>query len=191
MTSTQKLVEFMLEKNRLIKAYTGINYILTADTEELRTWPEREAKQFFRYLACDDSKCCPWCARYNCFTCAYGQRNGQCNLDKNDRYSKIRGKIAELSQPGVTAIVDIPGIANLIKKKYERHKMKRNKRITTITGGVRPWWFTATALNLFETTYSLLDEDEIEQLEAMMEPKHGIDMGQVERLARQDRRWLS
>jgi len=69
--------------------------------------------------------------------------------------------------------------------------MKRNKRITTITGGVRPWFFIPAALNLFETTYTLLDEDEIEQLEAMMLPKHGIDMQQVEQLARQDRRWLA
>jgi len=115
MTSTQKLVEFMLEKNNLIKAYTGINYIFTADIKELKTWPEWEAKQFFKNLVCDDSGCCPWCARYNCVTCTYGQRHGQCDNEDN-RYSLIRAKMRQLSQPGGTNIVDISGIANLIKK---------------------------------------------------------------------------
>jgi len=68
--------------------------------------------------------------------------------------------------------------------------MKRNRKITTITGGIRPWYFLGCAINLFDTTYIYLDDAEIEQLEALMVPTHGLDMSKVETLARANRRWL-
>lgn len=68
--------------------------------------------------------------------------------------------------------------------------MRENRKITTITGGTKPWWMLGAAINLFETTYGMLDDDELEQLESMMAPTHGICMKQVEKLAGQSERWI-
>jgi len=69
--------------------------------------------------------------------------------------------------------------------------MPKNKHITKITKGQKPWWFTPTALNLFETTYIVLDDTEWEELKKRMNTKsYNLDMRQVENLAKQNKRWL-
>lgn len=104
------LLNFMAEKAKLVaKFYPGVDFYNAGDAEDLSSWKEAEAREFFlnlkfglrRYPKLNDCDLCPWCALRTCSAfqgkprCGYQDRHGQCD-DTDSAYDKIfqRGSVA-------------------------------------------------------------------------------------------------
>jgi hypothetical protein len=104
------MLEFMKEKNSIIKAWaSGIAILNDDDLAELSTWSEYKSKKFLvNIVAWHDSRICPWCTLSpkrgnNCAKCSYGKRHGECN-DEGSTYMNI---LESLTGYAITSIIAI------------------------------------------------------------------------------------
>lgn len=131
------VLDFMREKNRIIRKLTGLVIATKRDLAEIETeWAESQCEEILAELRFDsDSDCCPWCIprltvpyhRVFCGDCKYAKRNGSC--DKlSSRYKAIRSRL--MNKTDYICIAEIPEIQKLvaytrieyIKSKYPKSK---------------------------------------------------------------------
>lgn len=117
------LIEFMTEKNRIVKQVTGLLIATKPDMDELRSWPECDCKHALLELNYNiryaDGKICPWCSVMGCYACEYSKRNGICNGSSTIRYARIRTRIRERTPFG--HVCNLKGMKELVKKTYKKY----------------------------------------------------------------------
>jgi hypothetical protein len=112
----KKLLEFMKEKNKIVKKYTNLMVFTVREFAEVRDlWSEKDCRNAIEQLmAGADHQCCPWCLVRACRNCLYGKRNGICNTSKGNRYERILARIKVYRN-----IVRLPGMRDLVIKYSE------------------------------------------------------------------------
>jgi len=118
-TAKEKVVEFMIEKDRIVYEATNIRLMVREDWEEMETWDEELFVKFIEDLSAwgwTDAQICPFCERFglSCGRCSYGKRHGLCNETEDDTYSQI----VEKNNSGISRLDGVHlAIKNLIGEK--------------------------------------------------------------------------
>jgi hypothetical protein len=121
----KKLLEFMEEKNKIIKKHTNLVVFTAEDFAEIRDlWSEGDCRFVIKNLYYDkDYACCPWCLVHACPWCLYNKRNGDCVESPNSRYKRI---LASARIETYYDIVSLPGMHDLVIKYSEsKYVIKR------------------------------------------------------------------
>jgi hypothetical protein len=104
------LLEYVHEKNRIIRKHTGLLLTTSRDLAEIEhEWSEEDCKRVLSKLSTtNDSGCCPWCILFPCYECKYGERNGRCKDTKSSRYIRITERCGR-------SILSLTEVKNLVQ----------------------------------------------------------------------------
>jgi hypothetical protein len=117
------LIWFVIQKHRIIKRRTGIDYVDKEDIDELMLLEDSKCERLLQHIlkthkynqSFSDSQICPWCTiNINCYDCGYGKRHGVCRT-RTDRYSKIIKKIKSIS-----SLNDMKGLILIMRNRFNR-----------------------------------------------------------------------
>ena len=104
------LLDYLWEKNKIVRAHTKLTLTSRADFDEAATWSEEQCKTALNYMTVHNS--CPWCALFACSVCGYGLRNGYCE----DKAGKFRRVLAMLDTYRYGGPFAMPGFVALVEK---------------------------------------------------------------------------
>ena len=86
MNYKQKLVQFVILKNKIIEKIENIKYADEKDIETIKQWHNTSCKYIYdkildRYSEGLGVYTCPWCIKneMRCAICEYGERHGICD----------------------------------------------------------------------------------------------------------------
>lgn len=128
------LIEFMTEKNRIVKRITGLLIATKPDMDELRSWSEDACRAALSSIAgypfYSDGKACPWCAVVGCGDCGYAKRNGECNnnyCNCNSRYDRITKRIRERTDSAyVNQLIGMGELLLSIQRKFRSIRVDKS-----------------------------------------------------------------
>jgi len=118
MTYKEIIINFMKEKNKIIKKHTKMSLLNKADYDELSTWSEYEFSVIAYKLQNTSRGTCPWCmnTRFKCDECGYGRRHGICVY-----YRSRFCTISTIMAVHALCIPDLPDMQALVNK--TRHEI--------------------------------------------------------------------
>ena len=89
------LLDFLIKKNDISRAHTGLELFSIHDLSEPMTWSTLDCVTILSKLSdMGDKASCPWCIKYksNCRLCGYADRHGVCD-NFGSWYRKLRHKL--------------------------------------------------------------------------------------------------